>query len=265
MGLNIGLTDVEKMSNAELTAAIDIITAYRNQYCKQNEVDFTPEAAPTIVHTSLPPATPSLPAATPIVATPIFPPPAPGLDLDSSGLPWDGRIHSDKRTKVAEGTWKVKRNTPPELVASVLREQQIAMGQTNVAPAVPSPMSPPPATVFAQPAPVPGVDVPFTPATYPTMNMPVPSAPFVASVEPPVAQAPIIPPPSAGAAPVASPNSPATFERLMAVIAPAFAQGLVNQETISKAVNSVGLPSLPMLAHRPDLVSTVAIALGLTL
>lgn len=264
MGLNIGLTDVEKMSSKELAVALSLITRVLEDYplfSKHATIDEPLKATSTIDHT----ATPSLPAATPIVATPIFPPPAPGLDLDSSGLPWDGRIHSDKRTKVAEGTWKVKRNTPPELVASVLREQQIAMGQTNVAPAVPSPMTPPPAAVFAQPTPVPGVDVPFTPATYPTMNMPVPSAPFVASVEPPVAQAPIIPPPSAGAAPVASPNSAATFERLMAVIAPAFAQGLVNQETISKAVNSVGLPSLPMLAHRPDLVSTVAIALGLTL
>lgn len=262
MGLNIGLTDVEKMSSKELAVALSLITLVLEDYpLKLGSTIGDRETDPMGFNSP----TPSFSAATPIVATPIFPPPAPGLDLDISGLPWDGRIHSDKRTKVAEGTWKVKRNTPPELVASVLREQQIAMGQTNVAPAVPSPMSPPPATVFAQPAPVPGVDVPFTPATYPTMNMPVPSAPFVASVEPPVAQDPIIPPPSAGAAPVASPNSPATFERLMAVIAPAFAQGLVNQETISKAVNSVGLPSLPMLAHRPDLVSTVAIALGLTL
>jgi len=43
-------------------------------------------------------------------------------ELDSDGLPWDARIHSGERTKKVDGVWKVKRGTPPELVAQVLAE-----------------------------------------------------------------------------------------------------------------------------------------------
>jgi len=257
MGLNIGLTDIGAMSDKDLASAIKIIVAARG--LEVSEFFTNHGAVQREVHT-VSTETPN----TNVVVTPIPVPAAPGLDLDSAGLPWDGRIHSDKRTKVAEGTWKVKRNTPPELVESVLREQKIAMGHSDVPPPVPSPLSPPPTVIFGQS--VPGVTTPYTPETYPNMNMPVPvvpAAPFVDNAVPPAIPVPTTQ--SVGVATGASPSNPATFERLMTVITPAFAQGLVNSDSIAKAVASVGLPSLPMLAHRPDLVSTVAIALGLTL
>lgn len=40
-------------------------------------------------------------------------------ELDSEGQPWDERIHSSSRTKIANGTWKLKRGVSDELVAEV--------------------------------------------------------------------------------------------------------------------------------------------------
>jgi len=52
----------------------------------------------------------------------VFSPPPPSattVELDSEGMPWDARIHTVARTKIANGTWKLARNTPTELVTSV--------------------------------------------------------------------------------------------------------------------------------------------------
>lgn len=84
--------------------------------------------------------------------------------LDSAGIMWDARIHASTRTKVADGTWKMKRGVEPELVAQVMAELK---GQTKVEAfaaqvdpstlgfgAVPTPPAPPaPATVAAVPVP----------------------------------------------------------------------------------------------------------------
>lgn len=103
------------------------------------------------------------------------PPPPPAVnvsdyvELDSAGIPWDARIHTGARTKVADGTWKIARNTPKELIASVKAEY---LG--NVAPVqspttnnvntvepkvarigdVPPPPPPPPAEVGTQVDPI---------------------------------------------------------------------------------------------------------------
>lgn len=80
------------------------------------------------------PAAPSPAVALPSPPAPMVPPPstpiAPpiaaqaaivkgAVDLDTEGMPWDTRIHSGERTKIANGTWKVKRGTPADLVAQV--------------------------------------------------------------------------------------------------------------------------------------------------
>lgn len=40
-------------------------------------------------------------------------------DFDSSGLPWDERIHASSRATISDGTWKKKRGVSPEEVAAV--------------------------------------------------------------------------------------------------------------------------------------------------
>lgn len=69
------------------------------------------------------------------------PPPPAGVTLDSAGLPWDARIHASTKTTKADGTWKVKRNTPAETIAEVETELRAAMTAT-----------PPPATTESSPA-----------------------------------------------------------------------------------------------------------------
>ena len=168
----------------------------------------------------------------PVTATPVAPPapppapPAPGIDVDKKGLPWDGRIHASSRAQNADGTWRMKRGVEDALVQQVEAELRQTMG-------------------IGQPAAV-----------------PVPP-PFVAPVAPPVPPAIITPDTvSAGATPIASPSEQMTFPVLMQKITSKFATKELSQEQIQAAVASVGLPSLPMLGSRPDLVPQVAIALG---
>jgi hypothetical protein len=58
-------------------------------------------------------------------------------ELDAEGLPWDSRIHSGEKTKIANNTWKVKRGTPPELVAQVKNELRALLGNSKPAPTPP--------------------------------------------------------------------------------------------------------------------------------
>jgi hypothetical protein len=157
--------------------------------------------------------------------TPSVPPvpQAAGIDVDSKGSPWDGRIHASTRAKVADGTWRMKRGADEALIASVQGE-------------------------IAQ-----------------TMGLPVivPPAPFVVSAVPPVPQTNISPiMASAGAAQIASPSN---FLALMKGITAGYADKSITQENINSACAGVGVPSLPMLSQRPDLIGKVALVLGVVL
>lgn len=158
--------------------------------------------------------------------TPATVPPVPqaaGIDVDSKGSPWDGRIHASTRAKVADGTWRMKRGADEALIASVQGE-------------------------IAQ-----------------TMGLPVivPPAPFVVSAVPPVPQTNISPiMASAGAAQIASPSN---FLALMKGITAGYADKSITQENINSACAGVGVPSLPMLSKRPDLIGKVALVLGVLL
>ena len=192
-------------------------------------------------------ARPSLPPAPPVVlagaATPPPPPPAappPGIDVDAAGMPWDGRIHSSSKAKVADGTWRQKRNLDPALLSSVTAELKQTMGlipsQRLASDLVPTP---PFAVSVAPPAP------------------PVSSTPPA----PPIPT----PPPSAGAAPIASPSNGNPFLALMKHVTAGFAAKSITQDMINAAVQGVGLPSLPMLVNQPDKIPAVAAALGIAL
>lgn len=159
-----------------------------------------------------------------------------GIDVDSDGVPWDGRIHASSRAKVAGGQWRMKRGVDPETITVVTGElrQMLTLGAE---------VPPPPISI-------------------------VPPAPFVPNVVPPVPQVPTIPTVSAGAAAGASPSSatpPNAFFSLMKGITAGYAAKTLTQDMISAAVTSVGVPSLPMLVQRPDLIPGVATALGIAL
>lgn len=180
----------------------------------------------------------------PLVPTPEVPPPPPpaGIDVDVRGLPWDPRIHASTRAKTQDGQWRQKRGVDPNLLTVVEAELRQTMG------------------IAAPPAIPPAPPVPPAPV--------VPPVPFAGSATPPVPPVSGTPtvPGSAGAATTASPGNPApTFPQLMQAITKGFTGGTITQPQIAAAVQKVGLPALPMLAARPDLVGAVATELGIAL
>ena len=184
------------------------------------------------------------------------PPPPPGIEVDAMGVPWDARIHSGSRARVADGSWRQKRNLDPNVLAQVESELRQTMGLpavtvTHSDVTTPTPDSVTPESAFA--AAVAPVAVPVPPPFVPNV---------VTSVAPPTTTPAIA---SAGVAAVVSPSNPVTFPALMQKITQAFAAKQLDQATIQSACQQVGLPSLPMLASRPDLVGQVANILGLAL
>lgn len=149
------------------------------------------------------------------VAAVVPPPPVDGCDSD--GLPWDGRIHSSSKARLADGRWRQRRNTDPAVVTAVTAELRAALSAPAVA-AVPLPPQPA-ATVL--------------------------SFPF-----PPIEEPAAVPPPPAAI----------TFPEFMrAITAARLAPGVVLE-----ACKAVGMPSIPALNQRPDLIPSVASALGVS-
>ena len=158
--------------------------------------------------------------ATPAVAeTPAIPAAPAGVEVDSSGLPWDPRINSSSKKKLAKTLeWKLARGVDPVLVEQVKVELRAAMA-----------------------APVPAAtETPVAPA-------------------PAIAETPAVPVEAIAPIPVATPTLPAvpapmTFQQLLARIT---AEG-IPADKVTTAVINVGLASMPLLGARPDLVPAVA-------
>ena len=162
-----------------------------------------------------------VPPPPPVEAAAVVPPTPPVDGCDSDGLPWDGRIHSSSKARLADGRWRQRRNTDPAVVTAVTAELRAALS----APAAP----PAPAAVVPPPPPAPVATVfPFPP------------------IEEPVT---VPPPPAAMAFP----------EFMRAITAARLAPAVVLE-----ACKAVGMPSIPALNQRPDLIPSVAAALGVS-
>lgn len=84
-------------------------------------------------------------------------PPAPAgqtQELDAAGLPWDARIHSESRARIADNTWRRKRGVDQTVVDSVTAELRAAYPAPTGQPA---PASTPPVaeTPAAEPPTIP--------------------------------------------------------------------------------------------------------------
>lgn len=125
----------------------------------QGEV--VPVSPPVVV--TAPPAPPAPPVA--VAPAPVAPPappapvtgtsaaPAPqSVALDSDGVPWDGRIHSTSRSKLASGQWKLRRGIDKAEAARVTAELKAV--QAGAPSAASAPVAPPPVVTAAPPAPV---------------------------------------------------------------------------------------------------------------
>lgn len=227
-------------------------------------VDNSPEMAFGKAAAPLPPGAavaPPAPVAQPLAAVteqptaPVPPAPVtgtPGVEVDKGGLPWDSRIHAESKAKNADGTWRKRRNLDPATLAAVeaeLRAVMAAPTAVHAPSAIPSHEVNAAAMALAAPSPTPAQ--PAATATMPTAG-PASS----------VAPAPVPPPPPVPA------NSPALQQpqapdigQYIALVGRASAAVQANKLTqaeITEACAAVGIPALPMLANRLDLVPAVA-------
>lgn len=145
---------------------------------------------------------------------------AAGIELDSDGFPWDHRIHASTKTKIGNGTWKLKPRTEPALIEQVRAEYKQAA-------AVPSTMTPP--------------MLPQAAAIEPVPTQPAPQA----------AAAPVIAPPAtAGEKPT---NPGMLFAATMKLYAEVEKAGKLQSGAGDVWAKAAGLPSLSSLIARPDL------------
>ncbi len=242
----------------------------------------------------VPPAAPSANAATP-AALPTASH-APGVDVDKHGLPWDARIHAESKAKIADGSWRKKRGVDPALVTTVEAELKALMsapaaqyansdwpfpgfplnangtpaatpeqpaGNVSIPPAPPSPpvSSPTPAAAGAD-LPVATSAAPSAPAAPGAFPL---SAPGPVSAPPAPTSLPAPPAAPAGASPInaasaaASPqDNRAQFVALVGRASAAIQGGKVTQAEVTECCAKAGVPALPLLANRLDLVPTVA-------
>jgi hypothetical protein len=155
-------------------------------------------------------------------------PASPGVLLDSQGLPWDGRIHVESKNKNADGTWRKKRSLDAALLAQVEAELRQVMGASG------APLAP---VAGAAPA--------------------MPAAPSVAPAPPPapVAAPSVAPAPPPGEVPA---DARAQFVALIGRASAAIQQQKVTQAEVNQCCTDAGVPALPLLANRLDLVPVVA-------
>ena len=198
--------------------------------------DTTATTFAAVPNVPAPPALNTAPAAP--IAAPQTGSPVGSVDLDKTGLPWDGHIHASTKRKNADGSWTAKRGVDPALVAQVEAELRQVMGAAPAAP-IPAPQA---ATV-----------------TMPTAGV---ASSAVAVPAPPTAPvAPVAPPPPAPSVPPVGSvpqDARAQFVGLVGRASAAIQAGKVTQAEITQCCAAAGVPALPLLANRLDLVAQVA-------
>lgn len=190
-----------------------------------------------------------------------------GVELDIHGIPWDPRIHAGTQGKNADGAWKRKKGVGDVFYNDTAAELRRVM-------AIPAPVvpAPPVAGTIAEIAPSPLVpSAPVAPPAPPTMP-PAPPAPPIAptpapaslpvSPPPPVSPVAPVPPTPADNIPTAGGptlnTEPKTFPELMSLATGLLQAGRIQQAELIASCQAAGVPNLPSLAPRPDLIPSVA-------
>ena len=173
------------------------------------------------------------------------------VELDKSGLPWDVRIHASTKTKKADGTWKMRRNTDPVIILQVEAELREALAATPLTATTPLELADNTTTSFTinddDSITVNGDTTPPPPATDPSAAL---------------AAAGNTPPPPADNTPPPPADSPTTFAELLPLVSAGKANGTITDEQVAVAVAAVGLTTFGQLAVRPDMIPEFAAAVG---
>jgi len=153
--------------------------------------------------------------------------PANGVNLDSTGLPWDARIHAGSKSKNKDGSWTAKRGLNDEASVNAIKAELRALMAASPGAALPGPL---------------------TPATTPMPPMPG-AVPFV----PPVVNSP----PAQPVVPSEPASPPETFDQLMLRMVPFIQSGAVPPNAVVIAAEAHKLPSLTSLQQNPSYVPYV--------
>lgn len=140
-------------------------------------------------------------------------------ELDSEGIPWDSRIHSGKKTKNKDGSWKLVKGVDKAIVPQVKAELKARVGSTPVvAPAYQAPV-----------------------VEQPVYQAPVQAAPVVAPAQPTI--------PSA-AAPIPQMQTGHTLDsfknQFALILANLVTQGKLTQDYLNTLKNHFGVPEIWM-------------------
>jgi hypothetical protein len=185
-------------------------------------------------------------------------------ELDVEGMPWDARIHSRTKSKYANGTWKIKREVPPALVAQVKKE----LAQVMSAPKPKGSPFPPGKYVVTESGEVtieqdflsPELDsAPALPPRVDKPSIPKPPAP----PRPPVTAVTVTPQQAQEHLDTLAddPNEPTDFVGFMELVTAPVADGRLPQATLVQIIQAHGVPSVPLVAHRPDLIPGICEAI----
>lgn len=227
-----------------------------------NVVNFPPPQSAT----SGPPAANTFPQVTvaPIALNTVSVPP----DYDVAGMPWDSRIHGQKRAKKQNGTWKLQRGIDPAFVESVVKDlhsrglikSAVPEGTTIHLNKSGTEAIPPPTLTQDAMARIAALQPPATVILPPESNTvplpPPPSDAAAAGVPPPPVTASVsIPPPPAD-------GSVSPFKELMDALTAATRAGKITPAQVNLTVQQAGAPNLPALREMPDLIPLVRMTLG---
>lgn len=187
-------------------------------------VPAAPSGTPAVPPAATAPAQPTVPAAPAPSASPAAAPvgsvpPAAGVELDATGLPWDKRIHAGTKSKKQDGSWTALRGVDAALKVSVEQELRNLMAMNAAAGTAP-------AAPAAPPAPDP--------------------------VAPPPAEVPAAP--EAPAAPAAPVGDPTTFSSLMERLTPLMESGKITTDRITAHLQPMKLSGFGQLALAPNLI-----------
>lgn len=235
-------------------------------------------ANPTSASAVVPPAPPAAAATVTPPSVPAAPPATPGApatdEYDSSGFPFDARIHQKGKGKKKDLTWKLQKGIDAALVTAVTQELAAAgrmrtPNQVATASAVEVPAAPSFPGAVPLP-PVPSVPVPDGVQPQGTgQHVPVPPPPAVGAI--PVPPPPVLVPPAPSAT-VPVPPAPALgvpdatqqgvvqvtdFRSLVAKITAARTAGKITPEQVTAIIQQAGAPSLQLLNSMPHLITTV--------
>jgi hypothetical protein len=177
------------------------------------------------------------------------------VELDVEGLPWDARIHSSSKAKLAKtGAWKLARGCPPELAVTVLAELKAAMALPRVGtpPTAVSTLPIPPA-----PSQLTTTDILMTtPPVVPVspVILPLPNVMNMGGVEAPF---PFDPTPAAPLPVAAPPGAPTTFPAFLVAITQQQAAKKLTFDEVLAVLKENGLENIQLLTARPDLIPQI--------